>query len=361
MILNQSSIAQEKDNIVTRYKAKLKDTTENPGYLFYPTIAFSPETKWEVGVVNLMLFYAKNDNRNRLSEANIFAFYTQESQYGIWAEQSIYTNKDKWFIQGKVRYQYFPLLYYGIGPDTKDDPSIINSDALIIHQRTLRSVAKNFFVGPMVDLYQMFNVDIDYSETNATKPIGGEGSLSVGLGISATYNSRLNPLNSKNADYLELSYLNYANWMGSDYTFQNIYLDARKYSNGFKENHVWANQAIANFNYGNLPFNMMAMIGGEIMMRGYYLGRFRDKNMIALQSEYRILPFSFSERFGATVFGSVGTVAPTVGKLFSATHHFAAGAGLRYNIFKSKDINVRFDAAVTPEGMAYYFFLGEAF
>jgi hypothetical protein len=91
------------------------------------------------------------------------------------------------------------------------------------------------------------------------------------------------------------------------------------------------------------------------------LGRFRDKNMIALQSEYRILPFSFSERFGATVFGSVGTVAPTVGKLFSATHHFAAGAGIRYNIFKSKDINVRFDAAVTPEGMAYYFFLGEAF
>jgi len=30
-------------------------------------------------------------------------------------------------------------------------------------------------------------------------------------------------------------------------------------------------------------------------MRGYYLGRYRDKNLLAGQIEYRILPFGFSK------------------------------------------------------------------
>ena len=38
-------------------------------------------------------------------------------------------------------------------------------------------------------------------------------------------------------------------------------------------------------------------MGGESLMRGYYLGRYRDKNLLAGQVEYRILPFSFSKRW----------------------------------------------------------------
>ena len=102
-------------------------------------------------------------------------------------------------------------------------------------------------------------------------------------------------------------------------------------------------------------------MGGENIMRGYYLGRFRDKNMLAAQVEYRILPFSFSNRFGAAAFLSTATVAPSMKTILSSSFKIAGGVGARYLIFKSKDIFVRIDVAFTREGSGYYFYIGEAF
>ena len=96
-------------------------------------------------------------------------------------------------------------------------------------------------------------------------------------------------------------------------------------------------------------------------MRGYYLGRYRDKHLIAGQVEYRILPFSFSKRIGASVFLASGQV-------FGEEHTFewnqfllSGGAGLRFLIFPDKDIYTRLDLAFTEEGHGFYFFIGEAF
>ena len=105
----------------------------------------------------------------------------------------------------------------------------------------------------------------------------------------------------------------------------------------------------------------MALMGGETMMRGYYYGRYRDKNMLAGQAEYRILPFSFSKRIGAAFFAGTAVVAPTIGSLRFDNLKLAGGAGIRYLVFPKKDIFVRFDVGVTKEGIGFYFFTGEAF
>ena len=47
-------------------------------------------------------------------------------------------------------------------------------------------------------------------------------------------------------------------------------------------------------------------MGGESLMRGYYLGRYRDRHLLATQVEYRILPFTFSKRWGASIFLAMG-------------------------------------------------------
>ena len=96
-------------------------------------------------------------------------------------------------------------------------------------------------------------------------------------------------------------------------------------------------------------------------MRGYYLGRFRDKNLIAGQVEYRILPFSFSKRVGASVFMSIGQVFGDDRSLKWGQFLPAGGAGLRFLIFPEKDIYTRLDMAFTAEGSGIYFFIGEAF
>ncbi len=110
-----------------------------------------------------------------------------------------------------------------------------------------------------------------------------------------------------------------------------------------------------------MPFNQLALMGGENLMRGYYLGRYRDNVLVATQAEYRFLPFPFSKRFGGAVFGSLGAVSPSMADLNLDQVRFAGGAGLRYLLFPNKDIFIRFDVAATNEGFGYYFYIGEAF
>ncbi len=87
----------------------LIDTTTpgQPSFRIYPTVAYSPETNLELGFSSLYLFQAKKDSTNRISELNAFTFVTLQSQYGLWLDNAIYGDKDKWFILGRARYQRF--------------------------------------------------------------------------------------------------------------------------------------------------------------------------------------------------------------------------------------------------------------
>ena len=64
----------------------LNDTTEQakPKFVAYPTLAYSPETKWELGVSAIFVYKARQDTNNRLSEIQSFSFGTFEQQYGSW-------------------------------------------------------------------------------------------------------------------------------------------------------------------------------------------------------------------------------------------------------------------------------------
>ena len=88
--------------------------------MIYPTLAYSPETRWEIGFSSLYIYSAKRNQLNRLSEVKAFIFYTLENQYGIWLDHVLYTDKNTFFL-GKARYQSFPLLYFGIGLDSQSE------------------------------------------------------------------------------------------------------------------------------------------------------------------------------------------------------------------------------------------------
>lgn len=355
------NLKEKKDDIKERY---FEDTSSRPNYLIYPTLAYTPETKLEVGFVNLFLFYAKNDKRNRLSEVNTFTFYTFAQQYGIWFDHAIYGDKDHWFFLGKGKVHFFPLKYYGIGIDAPEfGYKIVNNSSIQLRERVLRKIKGDFYGGIEFDYHNIYNVNFEGSDKTPSFvfPNGANGSRNTAIGAGLVYDNRRNVMNVRKGLFAEVAYLNYANFLQSDYTFNSIQVDARLFRPGFGKNQVWAFQTLGTFNHGNVPFNQLALMGGETMMRGYYLGRFRDKNMACAQAEYRFLPFPFSKRFGASTFMSIGTVAPAIDQLHSSTWKLAGGAGLRYLIFAPKDIFMRLDLAFTGEGTGVYLFVGEAF
>lgn len=359
--------AQEnKSGWIKRYvNSIINDTTaaEKATFTIYPTFAYSPETKLELGLSAMKLFYAKGDTLNRLSELQAFSFVTFKAQYGIRLENAIYGDKDNWFFLGETKVQKFPLSYFGIGPETQGkNPSVVDAFQVSINQRILRKITTNYFIGPDVEYQLLTGVDFRQPTVGVPYaiPLGGEGTQNLGLGLSFVYDNRHNVLNVRKGRFAEVSYLNSNKSFISDYSFGILNLEMRSF-HPIKTNHVLAWQVKGQFINGDVPFQQMALLGGERLMRGYYLGRFRDKNVMAAQAEYRILPFKFSKRLGAAAFVSAGAVAPNAGDFRFRNIKMAGGLGLRYLLFPKKDIYLRFDMGFTNEGSNLYIANGEAF
>ena len=334
--------------------------TEKPKWIAYPTIAYAPETSWEIGASSAVLYYAKKDTTNRLSEASGFTFFTLEGQYGLHLEHAIYSDKNKWFALGKMKFQSYPLAYYGIGPNISGEAlAIANANFTIIRERFLRKLYRNWYSGIEINFEALRRVRFDWEENVVpeTNIIGQDGYTNLGLGLGLVYDTRHNVLNVREGFLSEIAFLNYSKYLGSSNDLNTIFIDNRGFFKISKRN-VLAIQMIGQFSFGEVPFNQLSMIGGEMMMRGYYLGKFRDKNMCSFQAEHRWLPFSFSKRIGGAVFAGVGSVSDNLSfnKLL-----WTAGGGVRFLLFPKRDVFTRIDLGINPYGYGVYFFIGEAF
>ncbi len=332
-----------------------------PKFLLYPVLAYSPETNLEIGFSGLYLYYAKGKyEKNRLSEIQGFTFFTLNRQYGAWFDHFIYTDDDDWFFLGRLRFHRFPIWYYGVGPNTlKENQTVLNSDYTLIKERILRKVRKDFFIGVEVDYQRLYNVSFG-RKVGTGYLAGADGTSNLGLGLGLVYDNRKNALNVRNGFFAEVGYLWYRPQWGSEYTFNSLISDFRIFRT-VRPKQVLAWQLSAVGMGGQVPFNQLAQMGGESLMRGYYMGRFRDRTFAATQLEYRWLPFPGCKRLGGVLFAGFGTVGPTWEELLQQRILPTAGVGLRYLIFPRKDIFIRFDVGLTPEGPGFYIYTGEAF
>ncbi|WP_235299192.1 BamA/TamA family outer membrane protein [Portibacter marinus] len=356
-------------NIIKRYFDNIlnnKSDLSQPQLLVYPTLAYAPETSWEIGASTLYVYFAKRDTTNRLSEINAFSFVTLENQYGLWFDHALYSDKNRWFFLGQARIQSFPLFYHGIGIDTPTAYTArIEANQILIKERVLRRLFNDVYLGFEFDFQRLTGTDFilaDPEIINFELPLGHEGSNSFGLGLGLIQDNRHNVLNVRKGLFSELAFLHYNSAWGSTFDFTSILSDTRVYKQ-MGHNNVLAFQLLGQFKFGEVPFNQLALMGGESMMRGYYYGRYRDKNQMAAQIEYRFLPvpFHFTDRLGFTLFTGAGSVFNQIEDLNISNFVVSGGAGLRFLLFPQKDIWTRLDFAVNAEGSGFYFFIGEAF
>ena len=333
-----------------------------PKWIHYPTLAYTPETSWEIGVSSLYVYSANRDISNRLSEVKAFTFYTLENQYGLSLDHALYTDRNRWFFYGRVQGQSFPLFYHGTGREAPAEvQSVVEGQYLQLRERILRETRPSLYVGLELNYQTLNRVRyVDATPEFTTPEVGAAGSKNLGLGLGILYNNIHNAMNPREGLSSEWAFLNYGSGLGSDFNFTSWIIDNRAY-HPVGENSVLATQVYGEFTGGNPPFNMLALMGGQSLMRGSYLGRYRDRNLLAGQIEYRILPFPFSKRLGASVFLAAGQV-------YGDDHPFSwqqflptGGAGGRFLLFPDKDIYTRLDVAFTREGRGYYFSIGEAF
>jgi len=345
----------------------LKDTVseEKAKLSIYPTVAFSPETSFELGFSTIYVYKAKQRKENRLSEINSFTFYTLRNQYGLFLNHALYTDHNDWFFLGELKFKSFPLKYFGIGPDSPNKSlATINGNDLFLKERVLKKITKSYYTGLEIGFQSLTNISIEDNNIETFEStdniVGIDGSTNLSLGWGFIHDDIHNILNAREGFYSEWAFLHSNKAWGSDYSFTNFFIDNRLFK-PINERNVLAMQLFSKIGIGDVPFNQLALIGGEFLMRGYYLGRFRDKALLASQIEYRMLPFSFSKRWGGTVFLSTGGVGPTIGDLSLSNFKLAGGAGLRFLLYPKKDVYTRLDVAFTEQGAGVYVLIGEAF
>lgn len=329
---------------------------------FFPVIYRSPETGLAYGALALGLFkmIGVTDTLTRTSNLELPIVFTSQKQFVVDFLYTLITNREKYFIRGFNQYNNFSEYYYGIGNNTPDaNKTFVKYQSIRTNQRVLRRVTKRHFAGLQYQYYKVSNTS--FSDTLNLDPgnsrLGYGGFTTAGLGLVYLYDSRDNVINSSHGTYVELSSLFCEPYFGSQYQFYNITLDARKFV-PIGRGQVLAFQGIINHNQGDVPWRQMATMGGFSMMRGYYLGRHRDKNYIAVQAEYRLHIWKF---FGMAFFASTGEVAAQMEQITPSELKFAGGTGLRFQVDKKERVNIRFDVGFGTGTPGYYLTIGEAF
>jgi outer membrane protein assembly factor BamA len=94
-----------------------------------------------------------------------------------------------------------------------------------------------------------------------------------------------------------------------------------------------------------IPFFMMPTVGGSEDLRGYTEFRFRDRNMVVFNAEYRWEAFAGLD---LALFADAGQVAPHARDLDLGDLKTATGFGFRFNTAKS--VFLRVDVGFSKEG-----------
>jgi outer membrane protein assembly factor BamA len=222
-----------------------------------------------------------------------------------------------------------------------------------------RSLGYNLFLGFRYEFQHVWEIQYDSGGLFDKQNVLGRHTYHIsGPGVSFTYDTRNNAFSPNKGTMLQFYTSYFAPFLGSDFLYANFVLDLRKFILFHKEQ-VLALQAYGFFNAGDVPLRSLASLGGANSMRGYFSGRYRDKNMYVFQTEYRIPVW---QRFGAVVFGDFGNVGNSLSDLNFQYLKFSVGTGVRFALSKSEKLNLRLDYGYgNKEQSGFYFQLGEAF
>ncbi len=333
------------------YKARL---------LGLPFVYYSPETKLAFGGGGILNFRAgRHKEAVRPSTVYAYASYNLAQQFTLHLKPEIYVRGNSLIFTGRFRYERTPQQFFGIGNATL----AVDAESYTPRTFAVQVGVKRRIVG---GLYGGFGFDYERVTMETVAPgglldsgtiVGSHGGLLAGVGGNLDWDTRDSPLFPLRGAYLQFIATFYGASAGSDFTFNRVELNLRKYL-PMGPRRVLAVQTYVCTTGGSVPFYKLPMLGGDTLLRGYYKGRFRDKGLALVQAEYRAL---ITPRIGVAGFAGLADVFPGLEGIGEGKLKFAAGSGLRYVINKRDGTTVRLDLAWGQASFGLYITAQEAF
>ena len=327
----------------------------------YPYAYYTPETQFAFGLGGVITFYTAEDRRLRPSKVTVSGYWATTGQSKVSLNPQLYFAGNRWFASLNLWYGHIVDKYWGIGNETSETGneayvSDVQDIQLELQGPTLLGGATRqgiiFAANRTVMVDRRSNALL-----NDTALVGWNGGWTSGVGIVAAWDTRDHTFFPNHGRFDQARVIGYFSGLGSDFAFTTYEVDLRRY-HALAPDRVLAVQLYGNFASGDPPFYKIPALGGGNRLRGYYLGRYRDKDFVAGQVEYRTV---VTGRLGIVAFAGAGQVSETLRLLTLKGFHGAAGGGVRFLFNKAEKVNLRADVGFGRGTSGVYFGLEEAF
>ncbi|GAB4045047.1 BamA/TamA family outer membrane protein [Spirosoma litoris] len=345
---------------------------QKPGFhpSVFPELAYALQTGFAVGI-NANLSFTSADPKQNVSVIYFTPQYTQYQQVIVPVEVNLWTKDNRYNIVTDYRYYDYSADNFGLGDNSRSDvDDQLTYSYLRLYQSVFRQVATNFSIGIGYALDYHWKIQEDNKTpllNNDFQQYGsGEKSVSSGPTFSLQYTNRRNPNNPQNGFFGNIIFRPNMRWLGSDQNWQSVLADFRKYvplSNDGRHILTFWNVNWLSFG-GQAPYLDLPSTGWDThsnLGRGYTQGRFRGRNMIYMETEYRTVLLN-NGLLGGVVFANMQTFSG-----YPNTNQFGkllpgGGVGLRIKINKHSNLNLAVDYGFGIGGSQGIFLnLGEVF
>ena len=334
--------------------------TARPHLSALPTAYYTPETRIALEAFAYLSF--QTDTAARKSNARIFAAVTQNRQVTVDLPWQVFTSGERYRIDGKVDVRKFPEYYYGLGNDTEEvQRALYTYRGVGVRNSSLKQIEGQNYVGLFTEGRWLDADSLPSFEATETPLRGAKGYRFLGAGPSFVHDSRDVILCSTQGRYFEFTATVNAAWFPKEGNGAQVYAMVNADHRRFfcvRPNTVIAYQLVARASWGDVPYRELPALGGPLLHRGYYFGRFRDRHLWCAQAEVRQKLFW---RLGGVAFASAGRVHSDFSSPLWNDVRPAAGAGMRFKLSKEDEANIRFDVALTPDSHGFYVYFAEVF
>jgi outer membrane protein assembly factor BamA len=346
-----------------------RDAPQKASFSIMPYGGYTLSSGFTADVAGNVGFYTSADHHENFSVITADLSYDSKNQKIILTRSEIWLPGNDYKLVSDLRWERYPTDTYGLGTFTTfATDNAIDFYYLRVYETVLRKLGNDYYADIGYNLDNHYNITQQGNQngniSDFTKYGQTKQSTSSGINFDFLFDNRKNQLNPLGGSYLSVIYRQNLTALGSNTNWNELQLDARKYIRlSPTSNNVLAFWGMADFTKGNVPYLDLPSTGGDMYNnsgRGYAVGRFRGRDMLYIEGEYR---------FGITRNGLLGAVLFVNGESFTEypSNSFervapAAGTGLRIKLNKHSNTNICIDYGVGVGGSRGLFVnLGELF
>lgn len=319
---------------------------------------YASDTGVGLGLVASALYSTdRSDSTLELSNASLYSDVTTKGFLMIGLRGNTFLPRKRYRLDYRLYVYTFPSYLWGFSyreSDNDDNKSKYSRTKFEVMARFLLPLNRYSYLGPIAryQYVHAYKLRDHAPELLAGRPLTVSD---VSVGVSYTFDTRDFMLNASRGWFVQADLTANPTFLGNNDTYWSGELQVTTYRRAWR-GAIIAGELHTRQSAGRVPWPMLSDVGSSHRMRGYYEGRYRDKNVVDAQVELRQ---HIWHRNGVVVWLGAAEGFPDYGSL--RFRRILPNAGIGYRWQFKKGVNVRLDYGFSRNGTGFIFNINEAF